>query len=826
MISTPLTWKIYAYIASAWADISNDVLISGKAINARWGIWGNTELDRMADTGVLTFYLNNSTGKYSPNLAGALAGWKKGIPIKLVFTFDGQEYVRFRGKVDRVDIDAGTTSQRAVFVTVSDWLDYAAEFPLVQPTIATDKRADEAITTIVTGMQIQPQATAYDTGANTFPVVFDAVTDKTRAYSEIVKLILSEMGYCYLKKDKTYGETLVFESETHRNSLHALTNIPVHSGGVPRSMVVAGAGTTASNGVYVNNGILNGRGYYVNGLGIIYWYEISSQWIIQFDGAVNYFSSDDVTTPDMCTTWTQNSGDLPIPTVTALIPQETVLIEDTMTDLDVEYGDNLINSMQFTAYPKEVDAAATTILFTLRHPLLLASGETQILTARYTDPSGGGRRVNGMSMVTPVATTDYLFNTLENGTGSNITADLTVIATYGSESVTYSITNGNAAQGYVTFLQARGKGIYSYNPISYKAENDASCNEHGVVSRNINQVYQVTLAHATIKAESIVMREKQPRTVLDTVYFVANSSNKLMNAFLNIDIGDVVKIKESQTGIDGQYWVNGIEYGLIDGKIVEVRWRVKEKLVVGQGITLMSCEFSAAGTVDALEYGVIPEANNLTQRTLSAWIYTHSVPATYSGHILGAWGGENNGFDMAVNAAGTCIIYFFNGNDLVSNDNGSWLTPNNSLPLNTWVHVAVTRDISTDRTTPPIIYIDGTVQELTTNIAPDGETTIIETAYRYMLGNIYNFYFKYVRPFDGLIKDARIYNRVLSEAEVQSLAAAGTVTSGLLFQAPAVYDADVAEFTDKTLAETDKVIEGVVQRVGTPHGSPITRAIT
>jgi len=759
MISTALSWKVYAYIGSAWVDISGDVLIAGKAINAGWGIRGNSEVDRMADTGILSFSLNNITGKYSPNLPGALAGWKKGIPVKLVFTFDGQDYVRFRGKVDRVDIDAGTTSQRSVFVTVSDWLDYAAEFPLVQPTIATDKRADEAIGTIVTGMQIQPQATAYDTGNNTFPVVFNAVTDKTRAYSEIAKLVLSEMGYCYLKKDKTYGETLVFENETHRSGLHALVLVPVHS-------------TEAGN-------LLKEDG----------------DAILKEDGG--YLTLDE---------------------------QETVLIEDTMTDLDVKYGGNLINSMQFTAFPKEVDAAATTVLFTLRQPILLASGETQTMTARYTDPSGGGRKVNGMSMVTPQATTDYLFNTLENGTGSNITADLTVTATYGSESVTYSITNGNTAQGYVTFLQARGKGIYNYDSISYKAEDDASCNEHGVVSRNINQPYQVTLAHATTKAESIVMREKQPRTVLDTVYFTANNSNKLMNAFLNIDVGDVVEIKESQTGVDGQYWVNGIEYGLVDGKIVEVRWFVKEKLVVGKGVTLMACEFSASGTVDALQYGIIPQADNLTQRTLSAWIYAHSVPDTASGHILGAWSGQYFGYNVGANN-GTCINYKFAGAATVGSDSGSWLTPYNSLPLNSWTHVAVTRDLSTDKNTPPIIYINGAAQVLTVDGTAWGGT-IIETGYRYILGNVYNALFQYNRPFDGLVKDARVYNRVLSAAEVQSLAAAGTVTSGMLFQAPAVYDADVAEFTNKTLAETDKVIESVVQIVGTPHGTPITRAIT
>lgn len=756
MISTPLTWKMYAYISSAWTDISSDVLISGKSINANWGIEGNSEVDRMAGTGTLTFTMNNATGKYSPNLAGALAGWKKGIPIKLVFTFENQEYVRFRGKIDRVDIDAGTSKQRQVFVTVTDWLDYAAEYPLVQPTIDSNKRADEAINTIVTGMQIQPQATSYDTGNNTFPVVFNAVTDKTRAYSEINKLVLSEMGYCYLKKDKTYGETLVFESETHRGSSHSLALVPIHS-------VEAGYLLTEDDDA-----------------------------ILKEDGGF-----------------------------LMLDEQETVLIDDTMTDLDVEYGANLINTMQFTAFPKEVDAAATTVLFKLSQPILLASGETQTLIAAYTDPSGGGRKVNGMDMVTPAATTDYLFNTLANGTGSNITADLTVTASYGAESVTYTLTNGNAAAGYITKLQARGKGIYNYNSISYTAENSTSCNEHGVVSRNISQPYQVTLAHGTSKAESIVMREKQPRTVLDTIYFTANNSNHLMSAFLNIDVGDAVEIKESQTGIDGQYWVNSVEFGLVDGKVVEVRWNVKEKVDANSGITLMACEFSPAGTVDALRYGAIPEADNLTERTLCAWIYAHTsgTVGSTSKHIFGGWSGDVVGYNIGL-GGGTCLAYQYASYMAP----GRWESPANSVPLNSWAHVAVTRDTSSSGTVAPLIYIGGTAQVVTEAVAP-GTAIPDETGWQYILGNIFTNGYDYNRPFDGLIKDARIYNRVISEAEVQSLAAGGTVTSGLIFQAPAVYNSDVEEFTDKTLDVTDKVIESVGLKVGTPHGSPITRAI-
>jgi hypothetical protein len=504
----------------------------------------------------------------------------------------------------------------------------------------------------------------------------------------------------------------------------------------------------------------------------------------------------------------------------------TTLVDNTMTDMDVSYGDNLINSFKVTAYPKDVDTSGTAVLFSLNHPIMLASGETQVFSANYRDLSGGGRQVNGTNMVNPAGTVDFLFNTLENGTGTNITNSGTVTAVYGASGIKYTLVNNSDAVGYLTFLQARGNGIYSYNPITYTAENAASYNEYGVRAEQLNQVYQVTLARGRVNADQILMQEKQPRTVLEGVYFVPNVSDHLMNAFLQIDVGDLVAIKETQSGIDGYYWIQGVEFSIIDGKVINCHWIVKQHYTAGKGLTLMACEFSPAGTVDALEYGIIPQADNLTQRTLSAWVYAHSVPAAASGHILGAWAAGAQGYDIAANN-GTCVHYQFVGlTTAPSTDAGLWTTPANSLPLNRWIHVAATRDTSTSGTVAPLIYIGGTVQALTEVTAPTGGT-IIETAYRYLIGNVYSGGgYEYNRPLDGLVKDARIYNRVLSAAEVTSLAGGGTVTTGMLFQAPAVYDVDVAAFTDKTLTSADAVIDSVNYRVGVPNGSPVTRVIT
>ena len=90
-------------------------------------------------------------------------------------------------------------------------------------------------------------------------------------------------------------------------------------------MIVSGAGTSAVNGTYVENGTANGKPkYYCSANGLyIAWYEGGKWGDYWYIGGLNgatglYYSSwDIVATPDLCSSWSRNSGALPVPTVTA-----------------------------------------------------------------------------------------------------------------------------------------------------------------------------------------------------------------------------------------------------------------------------------------------------------------------------------------------------------------------------------------------------------------------------------------------------------------------------------------------------------------------------
>ena len=207
-----LTPTVSIYVSGAWSDITSDVLSSG-GLSFEGGMRTNKPTDRIASPSRLTFSLKNNDGKYTPGVTGALTDWGKGTKVKVEFSKNIISEVRFIGYVDSVKISISNLNVTAE-VVASSWMRYAAEQPINNPPLQTNKRADQAMTEIVSVMPIQPEATSYATGTNIFPYIFHDANIKTRAYSEFTKIALSEWGYIYDKADGT----LVLESSTSRNT--------------------------------------------------------------------------------------------------------------------------------------------------------------------------------------------------------------------------------------------------------------------------------------------------------------------------------------------------------------------------------------------------------------------------------------------------------------------------------------------------------------------------------------------------------------------------------------------------------------------------------
>jgi hypothetical protein len=246
---------------------------------------------------------------------------------------------------------------------------------------------------------------------------------------------------------------------------------------------------------------------------------------------------------------------------------EDVEFDDEANNVNAEYGNHYYNEVKVTTYPREIDSAATSILFDLDRYIQISAGETKTLTGRYRDPNQEAQSVTGFDMVTPVSTTDYVMNTASDGSGSDITADLDVTADYGASGVEYELTNNNASTGYITKLQARGKGVYIYRPIEYSAEYTTGINADGRSTLNLPMKYQDNPTAGESFGDVLVDLYSQKRLVIHGLSYCANSSTSLMSSFIFCSVGDRIHVKDSGYDIEGDYVIQAQDFEITENGI-------------------------------------------------------------------------------------------------------------------------------------------------------------------------------------------------------------------------------------------------------------------
>ena len=156
-------------------------------------------------------------------------------------------------------------------------------------------------------------------------------------------------------------------------------------------------------------------------------------------------------------------------------------------------------------------------------------------------------------------------------------------------------------------------------------------------------------------------------------------------------------------------------------------------------------------------YGQVTDHADITDlKTVSCWVYAVSSGKNASGRI----------FDKGTNATMLQLtpnkhLTFYK---IFSTTVGLWSTDINSILYNTWYHVAYTYDMDDNVATNPIFYVNGVSVNITESITPVGTMTS-DTGSDLYIGDRSD----HARTWDGRIENLRLYNRVLTPAEIQAI---------------------------------------------------------
>jgi len=549
------------YLQGKWVDL-NDYRLQAAGISGSMGIRSSNPIDRVASTGQLTLVLHNVNNLFTPGHANCMSGFQSGMRFRLRLTFEGRSRTRFYGVVPPNGIEIGTTQFMSVTrVKVLDYMEQFAIHQLDLPTYTTNKRLEQVVALILANMPIKPLSTSYGTGRSTFASVFDTLRDKTRAMQEVSKATLSELGYVYVKQTTDSDEVLTVENRGFRSG-KALAQVSV----------------------------------------------------------IDSTTTDDTRITQAGDTRITEAGDTRIlPTTTTVDTTVDAVFNNNYRGVEVKHAESYYNQVDSKAYPRKVDTSDV-VLFTLERPLEIGAYQTVTMKGRFRDPNQEAQTVAALSTVAPVSGTDFIFNAAEDESGANITANLSVTAVYGANGVDYTLTNTGSITGYVTQLQARGKGVYIYRPVEILREDETLVANDGARTLNLDLPYQDDPLQTTDIAVALFDKYKAKHTTINSITLIANrldtSINRtgigasgsfyteyLINAFMDLNIGDKIKVVAPSVGIEQDCFIQSIDFTITSGDIVTYTYGLQDSMYeTHEAWILGDSTYGVLGTTTILGY--------------------------------------------------------------------------------------------------------------------------------------------------------------------------------------------------------------------------------
>ena len=245
--------------------------------------------------------------------------------------------------------------------------------------------------------------------------------------------------------------------------------------------------------------------------------------------------------------------------------------------------DTLFNIFSARVYIYTVLSIAT--LWTLdqvgANSVGIAAGDSFTWWANYPNPGTSTDGAYGVdAWTTPVATTDWTFNSVAGGGGTNLTADMTIAVTKFGNAMKMTFTNGHASlTAYVQDLKARGTGITRGDPITIREEDTTSQATHKVKQEwPAKTDYIPTTQEAFDWTKFNLSIYKDPIAML-RMSFVANRSENMLDEMIDREIGErvtIVATTNADLDINREMFIEGIEHEINADLIHRVTWLLSD----------------------------------------------------------------------------------------------------------------------------------------------------------------------------------------------------------------------------------------------------------
>lgn len=261
---------------------------------------------------------------------------------------------------------------------------------------------------------------------------------------------------------------------------------------------------------------------------------------------------------------------------------------DTLNDASVESltfsdfwemdtaSDDVKNIITVNYEPREVGAVGEVIWTATGLPLKLEAGINKEIQARYVDPDSD-KPMGAMDFIYPELSVDYIVNSSEDGTGSDVTDTVTVAAEFGGSSA--KVWLSTSAVCYVTTLQLRGTPLRRFDRQAVTVSDGDSIYDNGEQPAPPVELPAVSSEdYAREIGNYLLARYANRTTRLKAARFAMGyeATTAATRAIARAP-GDRITITDAWSQHDQDYFIVGEEHTVTAGsaELWSVRWHLR-----------------------------------------------------------------------------------------------------------------------------------------------------------------------------------------------------------------------------------------------------------
>lgn len=245
----------------------------------------------------------------------------------------------------------------------------------------------------------------------------------------------------------------------------------------------------------------------------------------------------------------------------ALAFRNRYFLEDpvaTFTDADYIYDsldvmapwEVMRNVVSIKVRPRTLQTSSD--LWSLPIPIPINAGETKEI---FADLRFNNEAVPAKNLLGPDAVTDYSANTAEDGSGSDLTGDITVTREELGLTVKNFVTNTSGSNGYLRVLKVRGQAVAVTSVVGLEAE-DIDPNED-IAEFDLDVPWIQNVQRAEGFRDFMLAFLKPQKQYLT---FTLKPTPGLPNTQFALDLGRYVRLNFASLGLDANFSIAYLEH--------------------------------------------------------------------------------------------------------------------------------------------------------------------------------------------------------------------------------------------------------------------------